>query len=168
MVFLWLIVLFLLVALVQMRDRLRRLEETISELRHLVERLTRRVEDGTAAPPVVRSFDAPPIQSYQPPARPEPVAAPVPTPRVPTPEVGPARTAAHVTQPVAASTRTTERPIAATPPFTPPPPPREPPGPRRSAAPEPARPKRSFDLESIVGVKLFAIVAAIALFLAGS
>ena len=171
MIFLWLIVLFLVIALIQMRDHLRRLEDTIGELRRVIERLGRRVEEGTPAAPVVRSHDVPPIQTYQPPVRPEPAAAPAPAapPRIATPAPSAARAPAQgVPESIAASARSTERSAPATSPFAPPPPPREPPRPSRSASPEPARPPRSFDWESLIGVKLFAIIAAIALFLAGT
>ena len=169
MIFLWLIVLFLLIALFQMRDRLRRLEDASSDLRRLIERLNRRIEEGAVAPPAVRSHDVPPLQGYQPPIRTEPVAAPTAPTHVATPEPRPAGAATQPRrEPIAASTRKTERPASVAPPFTPPPPPRDPPRPPRSASPEPARPRRSFDWESLIGVKFFAIVAAIALFLAGT
>ena len=169
MVFLWLIVLFLAIALIQMRDRLRRLEDTIGELRRLIDRLGRRVEEGAATAPVAKSHEAPPLQTYQPPMRTEPVAAPAAPPRVGSPEPTAGRASAPITrEPVAASARTTERPASVAPPFAPPPPPKEPPRSPRPASPEPARPTRSFDLESLIGVKLFAIVAALALFLAGT
>src|SRR5690348_5025208 len=169
MIFLWLIVLFLVIALIQMRDRIRRLEDTIADLRRLTERLGRHLDEGASAPPIVRSQDVPPIQTYHPPVRSEPVAAPTTPPRAAPPEPPPARDAGNLSrEPIAASARTIERSAPVAQPFAPPPPPKEPPKPPRSASPEPARPRPSFDWESLIGVKLFAIVAAIALFLAGT
>ncbi|HEY2375916.1 MAG TPA: DUF2339 domain-containing protein [Gemmatimonadaceae bacterium] len=160
---LWLIILFLVIALVQVRDRMRRLEDTIGELRHLMERLTRRVEEGTPAAPPARSHDVPPLQTYQPPPpRPEPVAASTSPQRAAIP--GAPAAASHAARESVG--RVTKKPTPVFPPITPPP--ALPPRPPRGATPEPARPKRSFDWESLIGVKFFAIVAAIALFLAGT
>ena len=154
MLLLWLVVIFLLILLVQMRDRLRRLESTTSDLRHIVERLTHRLEEREAPTPPVTSREPQPVKGYEPPARREPIPAPT----------SPAQRATAPSAPIAA--RTTERPIPLTPP-APPPPPIFPPLPSRPASPEPARPRRSFDWEALIGVKLFAIVASLALFLAG-
>jgi len=165
MVLLWLVVIFVVVALVQMRDRMRRLEETNSDLRRTIDRLELRIAERAPAAP---------SPSYEPPAvRPHPAPAPSITPR---PAAAEAPIAARQTSPPPIAARPTERPVttapaAATTSFTPPPPapppPRVPPRTPRPASPEPARPKRSFDWEALIGVKFFAIVASLALFLAG-
>lgn len=152
MLLLWLVVIFLLVLIVQMRDRLRRLEGTTSDLRHIIERLTHRLEKRDAPAPAT-SRDPQPIKSYEPPVRREPIPAPA----------SPAQRATAPSAPTAA--RTTQRPTPLVPPA--PPPPIFPPLSSRPASPEPARPRRSFDWEALIGVKLFAIVASLALFLAG-
>src|SRR5438045_455486 len=164
MVLLWLVVLFGVIALFQMRDRLRHLEDTIKELRHTIDRLSKRVDEGAPAQP---------LKSYQPPAvRPQPAAPPPATPRAQIPEVP--VVARHVPPPAVAA-HSIEKPVAtATSPsttsFSPPPPtppPTVPPRGPRPSTPEPAGPKRSFDWEALIGVKFFAIVASLALFLAG-
>jgi uncharacterized membrane protein len=163
MVLLWLVVLFGVIALFQMRDRLRHLEDTIKELRHTIDRLSKGVDEGAPAAP---------LKTYQPPAvRPQPAAPPA-APRAPIPETP--VVARHV--PPAVVARSIEKPVATAPSpstttFSPPPPPPSPPKvpPRapRPSIPEPAGPKRPFDWEALIGVKLFAIVASLALFLAG-
>jgi uncharacterized membrane protein len=164
MVLLWLVVLFGVIALFQMRDRLRHLEDTTKELRHTIDRLSKRVDEGAPAQPV---------KSYQPPAvRPQPAAPPA-IPRAPIPE---APVVARHLPPPAVAAHSIEKPVATAPSpsitsFSPPPPPTPPPTvpPRRPrpSTPEPAGPKRSFDWEALIGVKFFAIVASLALFLAG-
>src|SRR5437867_7916894 len=48
MVLLWLLVIVCIVAVLQGRDRMRRLEETIAELRASIDRLSRRIGDAGA------------------------------------------------------------------------------------------------------------------------
>jgi Predicted membrane protein (DUF2339) len=133
MFLLWIVIAIAIIGLVQLVDRVRRLEQKIADLHFTVERLTKRLEEGMVpqasakAPAIAPQRPAPPVES-----------APRPRPAVPV-----------------------------TPPVAPPVPPAMPPRPPRQAAPEPARPRRSFDWEALIGVKLFAIVASLALFLAG-
>ena len=145
MFLLWIAVFIALIGLVQAFDRVRRLEQKTEELRRVIERLTKRLEEGVEAPSASVT-------------RPEPTAVPRYEPPV-----------VHQ-QPVAMPHQTTAAPPvskpAVTPTFTPPPPP-PPSRPSRASVPEPALPKRSFDWEALIGVKFFAIVASLALFLAG-
>src|SRR5690349_1706268 len=148
MFLLWIAVIIAFVGLVQVLDRVRRLERTADDLRRTVERLTKRLEEG-AAPIAARAPAPKPAARYdQPPAV---------TPRPPVEEhVDDEET---VEEPVAVAREAAPiKPVVTAPPVTPPPPPVTPPPSRpRAAAPEPARPKRSFDLETLIGVKLFAI-----------
>lgn len=137
MFLLWIAVLIALVGLVQVLDRLRRLERTTEDLRRTIERMTGRLEE--------EARDEVPVATVVPSAAARTVAPPPPP-----------VTAPPVTPPV-----TPPKPVTPRPPLTPPP--VQP----RPAAPEPARPRRSFDWEALIGVKLFAIVASLALFLAG-
>jgi len=141
MFLLWIAVFVALIGLVQAFDRVRRLEQKAEELRRTIERLTRRLEEGVESHPATLS-------------RPEPLAAMAKHGEPPAPPV----LAPPVSKPPVTPTFT--------PTFTPPPP--QPPSrPSRASVPEPALPKRSFDWEALIGVKLFAIVASLALFLAG-
>lgn len=156
----WIVVGIALIAVVQLRDRVRQLEQTIAELRHVVEHLSKKLEQGaqpTSAAPIVRAPE--PAKAYEPPAVRREVRVEEPR-RAAFTEVRPL--AALPESPVAPTT-----PPAVSAPTTPPAPPRRAPGPTRPAAPEPALPRRSFDWEALIGVKFFAIVASLALFLAG-
>src|SRR5207248_6983257 len=125
----------------QLLDRVRRLEQTLTDLRYTVERLTKRLEEG-AVPQASAAAPAVAQKAI------EIEAAP------------PVRPAVPITPPPA-------RAVPVTPPVAPPVPPAMPPRPPRQAAPEPARPRRSFDWEALIGVKFFAIVASLAPLLAG-
>lgn len=152
---LWIGVLFALVALVQAFDRLRRLERTTEELRHTIERLTRGLEeDAPPLPPTAVRAASKPVGNYEPPvARPKPVV--IPPVIADTPAASPAPAVA--------------RNADASIPFAPPPfpPPTSRPRVARPHLPGPSRPLRSFDWETLIGVRFFAIVASIALLLAG-
>ena len=163
----WIVVVVALIVLVQLRDRIRTLEQTIAELRYTVDRLSKRLEDrvqqstATSAAEAAKPVEAP----YQQPLvtrevrTPEP-AMPATLARVPAaPNPVAQRPQVPIAKPVAAGMTASHPP--AEPPIIPP---AKPP---RPAAPEPARPRRSFDWEALIGVKLFAIVASLALFLAG-
>lgn len=172
MFLLWIAVIIAFVGLVQLLDRVRRLEQTTEDLRRTIDRLTRRLDEGT--PPVAASAPAPapkPVARYERP----PVAPP---PELieekafqeelqeddPITELDPALLAGlaqHSAPPPA------EASTAKAPPVVPPPPPRPASPVPRPVPPEPARPKRSVNWEALIGVKLFAIVASLALFLAG-
>src|SRR3954468_3019564 len=173
MFLLWIAVIIAFVGIVQLLDRVRRLERSAEDLRHTIERLTRRLEAGTA--PVAARAPAPaprPVARYQRPSAPPPppieeesVEEEAPLEEVPLESLDPALLAglAHLPPPPPVSQKP---PAAQVPPVTPPPatpPPVRPP----PAAPEPARPRRSFDWEALIGVRLFAIIASLALFLAG-
>ena len=170
MVLLWVAVVFVLIALVQQRDRVRRLEDTINDLRRTIDRLTRRLDEGTGTRAAQK-----PQAAEGPLAKPTAAAEP---PRIrigPIPQgIDPAMLAkmaetATPTPPAEKAPAANKEPgrvATAAPPIAPPRPPSVPRTPRPSA-PEPARPKRSFDWEALIGVKLFAIVASLALFLAG-
>ena len=142
----WIVVVISLIVFVQLRDRIRALEQTIADLRHTVERLAKRIDERPVAAPPAALQKSPPVTApYEPPLL---------------------RREVRVQQPAAAAL--TERREPLVPPTTrPPAPPLVPPHPARSSAPEPARAPRSFDWEALIGVKLFAIVASLALFLAG-
>jgi predicted membrane protein DUF2339 len=147
MFLLWIAVFVALIGLVQVFDRVRRLEQKLEELRRTIERLTKRLEDGAdVRPSSVGRPEPKVVPRYEPPlVHREPVLAPpVAAPAVSRPAVTPIFT-----------------PPAAT---APPPPPSRP---SRASVPEPALPRRSFDWEALIGVKFFAIVASLALFLAG-
>jgi hypothetical protein len=157
MFLLWIIVAVTVIALIQLRDRIRHLEQTITELRHTIERLSKRLDDGA-----------------------RPAIAPARAPEATTPAIEPPVTAGEARTPeparaVMLEVKQPSTPLAPPPAVTqkiPPAPPKAPPPqPRRARPapppPEPARPRRSFDWEALIGVKLFAIVASLALFLAG-
>lgn len=164
MVFLfWIVVLVALIVLVQLRDRIRNLEQTIADLRHTVDRLSKRV-DERPQPVVSKPVEAhQPVRApYEPPLITREVRLPEPA-GIPTPAVAAATPSPAIAKPaptVAGSGFVAPRPPAE-PPIVPPP------RPPRPSAPEPARPRRSFDWEALIGVKFFAIVASLALFLAG-
>src|SRR4051812_2932016 len=173
MFLLWIAVIIAFVGIVQLLDRVRRLERSAEDLRHTIERLTRRLEAGTA--PVAARAPAPaprPVARYQRPSAPPPppieeesVEEEAPLEEVPLQSLDPALLAglAHLPPPPV-----TQKPSAAqVRPVTPPPTTTPPPVRPRPAAPEPARPRRSFDWEALIGVRLFAIIASLALFLAG-
>lgn len=148
---LWIIVVVAVIALVQLRDRIRGLEQTVAELRFTIDRLSKRLDEGAraSATPAVRApEEAKP--RYEPPLVRREVRVEAPVPRDAKPELAPPVPGAPVRAPSPPS-----------PPLGPPPPP-----PRRATA-EPAGPARSLDWEALIGVKLFAIVASLALFLAG-
>ena len=109
-----------------------------------------------AAPPVATALPHPPLVS------PVPAAPPVATPPTSTPPVAPPQPAvAASSAPRAASAPVQVGPSAAVRPPVAPPPPRPPAPPLPPLPPEPP-PSRSFDLENIVGVKLFSALAGIA------
>src|SRR3954462_14238339 len=176
------------VRLVQLLDRVRRLEQTAEDLRHTIERLTKRLDAGTApvagrapapAPKPVARYERRPSTPPPPPIEEEIVEEEEPVEEVPLESLDPALLAGlarlpppPVTQkPPAAQVRPVTPPPKTPPPAgvgrVPPPPPPPPPARPRPAAPEPARPRRSFDWEALIGVRLFAIIASLALFLAG-
>src|SRR3954464_2099285 len=173
MFLLWIAVIIAFVGIVQLLDRVRRLEQTAEDLRHTIERLTKRLDAGTApvagrapapAPKPVARYERRPSAPPPPPIEEEIVEEEEPVEEVPLESLDPALLAglAHLPPPPV-----TQKPPAAqvrpvTPPPTTPPPVRPRPG-----APEPARPRRSFDWEALIGVRLFAIIASLALFLAG-
>ena len=64
MFLLWIAVLIALVGFVQVLDRVRRLEHTAEDLRRTLDRLTRRLEEGTA-PMVARSPAPKPAARYE-------------------------------------------------------------------------------------------------------
>ena len=150
MFLLWIAVFVALIGLVQAFDRVRRLEQKAEELRRTIERLTRQLEEGVEARPSSVT-------------RPEPKAVPRYEPPIVHRQPVVAKHAEPAAPPIAAPP--VSKP-AVTPTFTPPPPP-PPARPSRASVPEPALPKRSFDWEALIGVKFFAIVASLALFLAG-
>src|SRR5213594_2853431 len=102
MVLLWLLVIVCIVAVLQGRDRMRRLEETIAELRASIDRLSRRIGDAgapasrapsradavyTRAPSVLQVPLLPPEVQLPPPDVPPPPVPPRPAaPRSPAPE----------------------------------------------------------------------------------
>jgi uncharacterized membrane protein len=160
MFLLWIAVIIAFVGLVQVLDRVRRLERTADDLRRTIDRLTKRLEEG-AAPAAARAPAPKPVARYD---RPPAVA-----PRRPVED--------HVPDEDVEEESVEEEPVAELEPAVlaelah-----RNPPAPRAPdpvtvakvpAAPEPAPPKRSFDWEALIGVKLFAIIASLALFLAG-
>jgi len=174
MVLLWIAVFVALIGLVQAFDRVRRLERKAEELRRAIERLTKRLEEGveprtsTVTRPEPKS-----VPRYEPPViQRQPVAAPRRAPNEePATPLDPAVLAAMVKH-AAPPARPVGAPVTSTLPggstFTPPPAPPPPPSrPTRSSLPEPALPRKSFDWEALIGVKFFAIVASLALFLAG-
>ncbi|MFL5615925.1 MAG: DUF2339 domain-containing protein [Gemmatimonadaceae bacterium] len=151
MILLWVVVLLgLVLAFSQAFDRVRRLEHTVDELRRTIDRLTRRLDEGTElrAAPAVRPV-AKPIGRYEPPSIRQ--RALEPQPPAPEKEAVPAAAAPEKEQVVALDR-----------------PPGTPPTRHRAALPEPALALRSFDWEALIGVKFFAIVAGIALLLAGA
>src|SRR3954464_9044593 len=73
MFLLWIAVIIAFVGIVQLLDRVRRLERSAEDLQHTIERLTRRLEAGTA--PVAARAPAPaprPVARYQRPSAPPP------------------------------------------------------------------------------------------------
>src|SRR3954463_4998267 len=186
MFLLWIAVIIAFVGIVQLLDRVRRLEQTAEDPRHTIERLTKRLDAGTApvagrapapAPKPVARDERRPSAPPPPPIEEEIVEEEEPVEEVPLESLDPALLAglAHlppppVTQkPPAAQVRPVTPPPTTPPPVRPRPAPPHPPPPARPrpAAPEPARPRRSFDWEALIGVRLFAIIASLALFLAG-
>ncbi|HKN67635.1 MAG TPA: DUF2339 domain-containing protein, partial [Gemmatimonadaceae bacterium] len=163
MVLLWIAVIIAFVGLVQLLDRVRRLEQTADDLRRTIERLTKRLEEGVApvaarapTPKPVARYDRPPAVAPRRPVE-EPVAEEKESVEEETveeePVLDPAVLAglAQLNPPASRAPEpvTVAKETAA------------------SARPEPDRPKRSFDWEALIGVKLFAIIASLALFLAG-
>src|SRR3954466_1366941 len=66
MFLLWIAVIIAFVGIVQLLDRVRRLEQTAEDLRHTIERLTKRLDAGTA--PVAGRAPAPapkPVARYE-------------------------------------------------------------------------------------------------------
>ena len=165
MFLLWIAVIVAFVGLMQVLDRVRRLEQTAEDLRRTIDRLTRRLDEGTA-----------PVAARAPAAAPKPVARYERPPVVPPPQAVEEETFQEELQedePIAELDPALLAELAhrsATPPAEAPPakaPPVVPPAPPRPLPPEPARPKRAVNWEALIGVKLFAIVASLALFLAG-
>lgn len=164
----------LVVALVAM-SRVRRLRAEVGtvavEAETLAQRL-RRLEEGRAKgapagepapapvspPPVEVGAVTAPLAEVVPPPVAEAAVSPVPGPEAPAAEVvtspagGPVAGSPQEPEPAAPEV---EAPPLAPGPATPGPP------------PEARRPRRSFDWESLVGVKLFSWVAGVALFVAG-
>lgn len=186
MVLLWVVVLVgLVLGFSQAFDRVRRLEHTVDELRRTIDRLTRRLDEGTEprSAATVRP-PAKPVERYEPsPIRQRPAEPPPRTIEADVPadadleeeevlELDPAllarmAQASPAEEPEPAGQATQAPPSISSdeprsqPPLTPPPrlrPPR----------PEAAFALRSFDWEALIGVKFFAIVAGIALLLAGA
>ena len=172
MFLLWIAVIIAFVGLVQVLDRVRRLEQTAEDLRRTIDRLTRRLDEGTA-----------PLAARAPAAAPKPAARYERPPVVPPPQPVEEKTFQEELQedePITeldpallaelaqrSALPPAEAAAAEAPPVVPPAPPRPASPVPRPLPPEPARPKRSFDWEALIGVKLFAIVASLALFLAG-
>ena len=191
MALLWIAVIFGLVAFVQAFDRVRRLEQTVEDLRRTIERLTKRLDEGAAPRAATAARPAPKsVQRFEPPlVRKPPVAEPDPqsvreeleSANEPVVGLDPAllaglaqitpereeqellvRHAKQETSPAQLAESQSSAPPPAPPPATPRPRPRP-----AAPPPEPPPPRRSFDWETLIGVKFFAIVAGIALLLAG-
>lgn len=145
------------------RSRVSDLEAVVAEQREAIERLSKRLtelkresragEPGPSAPAPTPGPAAAPQPTVAAPRPPQPaVSVPAPSPAAPRAEPRPPAVPMASPPPVA-------RPPA--PPPRPPSPPVAPPP--RAAEPTSPPPSRSFDWESVVGVKLFSAIAGIAL-----
>lgn len=148
MFLLWIVVGVGIIGLIQLRDRIRTLEQTIADLRHTIDRLSKRLEQSEP-PAAVRAPETATPRYEAPLVRREVRASPLPSKPAP---------ALPAMPPMAAPPPAVARPRAE-PPIAPPPP--------RPSSRESAPPGRPFDWETLIGVKFFAIVASLALFLAG-
>src|SRR3954453_14349289 len=164
MLLLWIAVIIAFVGIVQLLDRVRRLEQTAEDLRHTIERLTKRLDAGTApvagrapapAPKPVARYERRPSAPPPPPIEEEIVEEEEPVEEVPLESLDPALLAGLAPLPPPPVTQKPPAPptqalVPKNPPAVrrgrvTPPPPRPPPARPRPAAPEPARPRRSFD-----------------------
>ena len=146
---------FMLDADRQFAERVRRLERTTEELRRTIERLTRLLDEGTAT----RAVESAPAR----PRKTEPIRERPSIPTAPTMLVEEARLREEPAVVAEASARN-----EALPPTPPTAPPQTPAPPRHRADPlRPRKPEKPFDWEALIGVRFFAIVASLALFLAG-
>ena len=190
MLLLWLLVIVCIIALLQGRDRVRRLEQTIEDLSRTVERLSRRVGElssgsstGTsraaargetshtrraAARDTASDIARPPTAA---PSAGTPTAPP-PTPATPPIELSPFLISAMADATTADSGASgevqavgdeAEETEAVVPPVPPTPPGMRGAPPSPAPAPPPV-PERSFDWEGLIGVRLFSWIAGIALF----
>ena len=141
MFLLWILAIVAVIGLIQMLDRVRRLEQTTEELRRTIDRLTKRLDEGPVARSVRTAPPRAPERIFEPPKHEdeedEEEAAAEPEALNPALLAGLAWASSAPT------------PVGET------------------AEPAPAQPKRPFDWETLIGVRFFAIVASLALFLAG-
>jgi uncharacterized membrane protein len=154
------------------RSRVADLEAVVAEQREAIERLSKRIlelrrdqREAPGAPAVQQPAVAPAPASS--PVPPTPVAPPAPTaappPPRPSPPPAPSPPEPRLERPSPAVPPKPKVEVPPPPPARIPPPPPVAPTPRSVEPPPPVPPSRSFDWESVVGVKLFSAIAGVAL-----